>query len=837
MIIFVLAIVLSDTILNKECADTTAEMAKATFPLMYVTQNGQRINCMRGMVLKSDTSLVCDVITPVDAYTRLLELQIVPYANSIQGVSYEVRDTSGERLIENGTIENLKTGSEGGDIIEMSLILKDLLEVEKEYVITFDVSTLGMSDIYFTTRLKLSEDIEKADQAISFALDFSEKTFDKDAARQLTTYLESNEEGDNTTFAKVDIHSSFSQITWGSLEVVRQADPEVYVKRINPYVSTVMLFYPVRLENGMGQENYRIREYYYVRFGSERLYLLDYLRTMDSVFLPRENVYANNKISLGITNTENMEIKESEDGNMIAFVKENALYSIDTNGNKASVVFSFYDEENNDARDIYDGANIKILSIDETGNIRFLVRGYMNRGQHEGGVGVACYYYNSMLNTVEEEVYVPSYATDQYLKAEALGAYASTSGKLYIIADNKLNRIDLTEKTFDVAQEGLIYGKYQVSADRHLIAWRDENEEGESNGFYLYNLATGGKDRINAENGKELTPIGFVGEDLVYGVTDPADYSFDGFGNTVSLMQSVVIMDEDRNILKTYEKPGVWIRHVSVNPSQIRMERVTKNENGVISQLEDDYIMNDLAGSETINMIEVVATQNLEKVAQIAVKSSFSSSKMKVLTPRQVLYEGGRQIFLTQPGTQRPYYFVYGKSGFAGMYQNENDAILLAEAENGSVFDGNGRRIWEKSCRSKTHQIDGITEEKEPGTKSSLAVCLEAMLKKNGISLDVTRLFEKGQTVRDILEKQMPPGKVLELSGISLESALYYVGQDIPVMAMLSDGSAVLIVGYNEQNTILLNPASGKIMKMGMNDSTSYFEANGNRFIAYMKDE
>ncbi len=834
IVIFAFAILLSDKVLNRESADITSEMSKATFPLMYVVRNGQRINCLRGMVLKGDTPLVCDVVTPVDAATRKLELQIDTYGNSITGMNYEVRDTSGERLIENGQIEDLKESGTG--VVDASLMLKDLLEAEKEYVITFGLSAAGRGDIYFNTRLKLSSDIEKADEAIAFALDFSQKTFDKDAARELTTYLESNEEGDNTTFSRVNIHSSFSQITWGSLQVKRETPPQVYIKRINPYVCSVMLTYPVRLESGMGQENYRIREYFYVRFGTERLYLLDYNRTMDSVFSPRENVYANNKISLGISNTSDMEIMESQDGNMLAFVKENALYSIDTTGNRVSVVFSFYDEDNNGEREVYDGSNIKILSIDENGNIRFLVRGYMNRGQHEGGIGVACYYYNSMLNTVEEEVYVPSYATGQYLKAEALGAYVNTSGKLFIIADNKLNRIDLSEKTFDVAQEGLVYGKYQVSADRHLLAWSDE-EEGNRGGFYLYNLATGSKDLINDPGGKHLMPIGFVGEDLIYGVTDPSDYSMDAFGNTVSLMHAVMIMDEDKNVLKTYEKPGVWIRDVEVSPSQIQMSRVSRDANGVISPLDDDFIMNDLAGIENKNLIEIVATQNMEKVAQIAVKSSFASSKMKVLTPRLVLYEGARQLFLTKPGTQRPYYFVYDQTGFCGMYQHENDAIIDAQEKNGSVFDGSGRRIWEKSSRSKVHQIDGITEEKEPGQKSSVAVCLEAIMKKNGINIDAGRSLEQGQSVKEILSKQMPEGDVLELSGISLESALYFVGRDIPVMAILNDGSAVLIIGYNELNTILLNPASGKIMKMGMNDSTAFFESSGNRFMAFLGPE
>ena len=56
------------------------------------------------------------------------------------------------------------------------------------------------------------------------------------------------------------------------------------------------------------------------------------------------------------------------------------------------------------------------------------------------------------------------------------------------------------------------------------------------------------------------------------------------------------------------------------------------------------------------------------------------------------------------------------------------------------------------------------------------------------------------------------------------------------MLALLEDGSAVLLVGFNEYNTGILNPETGTIDKMGMNDSAEWFAENGNRFITYMKN-
>ena len=77
---------------------------------------------------------------------------------------------------------------------------------------------------------------------------------------------------------------------------------------------------------------------------------------------------------------------------------------------------------------------------------------------------------------------------------------------------------------------------------------------------------------------------------------------------------------------------------------------------------------------------------------------------------------------------------------------------------------------------------------------------------------------------------------MLDLTGCTLDAVLYYVNQDIPVLALLRDGSAVLLVGFNEKNTVIMNPETGTVYKMGMNDSREWFEQNGNCFLTYIRN-
>lgn len=60
-----------------------------------------------------------------------------------------------------------------------------------------------------------------------------------------------------------------------------------------------------------------------------------------------------------------------------------------------SLVFGFADAENMDVRTLCDLHDIRLISVDEKGNTTFTVVGYMNRGVHEGQVGVAVYYFDA----------------------------------------------------------------------------------------------------------------------------------------------------------------------------------------------------------------------------------------------------------------------------------------------------------------------------------------------------------------------------------------------------------------------------------------------------------
>ena len=89
-------------------------------------------------------------------------------------------------------------------------------------------------------------------------------------------------------------------------------------------------------------------------------------------------------------------------------------------------------------------------------------------------------------------------------------------------------------------------------------------------------------------------------------------------------------------------------------------------------------------------------------------------------------------------------------------------------------------------------------------------------------------------TPKQILTEALSDDKVIDLTGCNVEQVLYYVNLKTPVYAVVNN-EAMLIVGYDEHNTILYNPDSNTTYKMGLQDSNAMFEAAGNVFLGYLK--
>lgn len=824
---FFVSVLIISKIMNKGNNDLTVEMAPATFPVVYMGMDGVLYNELHGYAEVMDTAYMRDNISVLNG-ARTTEFTIETFDRPISGISFEVRSVDGERLIENTPVIEYE---QRGDSITGKITVKDLIEKNTEYALIWKLDLEGQTVRYYT-RIVWAEDYHLTEK-LAFAMDFSGKTFDKEDVQELAKYMETNSEGNSSNLHEVTIHSNLNQLSWGNLPVEKVTEPVFDVTELAEQTARLKAHYVVKTTNGEEESYFYVEEFYRLRYTADRIYLLDYRRTMNSFLNVSGEIYVNNKIMLGVED-ENLAILESEDGNVFAFQMQNRLYSYNVTTNKMAVVFGFYDEDNKDARTIYNQHGIEILEIDEAGNIHFVVYGYMNRGRYEGQVGVQVYYYDSTLNTIEEILYVPSSVPYQVLKNQMEQIlYLNRDNCLYMMLGDVVYEMDLAEKTYSQILQVLQDDSIKVSENNKMAVWQS-GELYESKELILMNLGTGEKFSIMAGFNEYIMPLGFMDEDLIYGLAYITDITVDSAGRTVFPMYAVYIQDAQGKILKEYSQEGIYVTGCSMQSNQISLERVIRQADGSYKETTGDHIMNRAEAVVKRNTISSVVTENYGTFIQIAVKKDIDAKSLQVLTPQEVLFEGGRQLVLKEDSAADKYY-VYGADGVEGIFRSPARAVSLADEIAGVVLNDAGEYVWIRGNRATRNQIMAIEKASVTEEKNSLAVCLDTMLAYEGVIRNSEYLLNQGETVYSILQDNLEDAQVLDLQGCSLDAILYYVNRDIPVLASLNDGNAVLIVGFNQYNVVIMNPSDGTLAKHGISDTAKWLEANGNSFITYIK--
>lgn len=830
IVTFFLAVGFFSIILNHKNVEMTVDITPASYPTVSVQYAEVILNRMEGHVRRMKPAYMRNSITPLSE-GRSLTLCIDTYGSDITGLSYEVRSVDGERLIENSAVTDYV--EKDGQIIS-SITLKDLLEDNTEYTFITILQLGGQTELYYYTRIIKAYDYDAASK-ITFASRFSDKTFDAEGENDdIAVYLESDSTGDNTNYAQVNIHSSFDMVTWGELEPAKESEVVVTLLELAPTTATVQLDYVVSLADGKKRNYYAVTEHYRMRKGTERIYLLDYDRTMDQYFFEENNAFYGDKIMLGISD-DNLSLVESADGNQFAFVKSGSLYSCNIAGQSCARVYSFYDEENWDWRTRNNNHGIRVLDIDESGNIAFMVFGYMNRGAHEGETGIQVYTYDGVTNTLEEALFIPYDKSYEMLRTnvEKL-SYLNKNGELFLYLEGRIHSVNIQTGEEQTIVTGLTDQTFQVSDDHTMLVWLQSERLYGSHEMVMLDLTSGSRSEISVGSNECVMPLGFMGADLLYGVALEEDIRTDASGEVTFPMYVLHICNKWGTVLKSYEQDGLYITGCELNENMITLERVKKRDDGGFSLATPDTIMNNQEQPTGKNMVEHVTTENLKKIVQIAMRGEMPDKGMKYMVPKEALYEGDRSLIVECPQrTDR--FFVYHQGEIAGVYTQPADAIRQAYELAGVVVDDKGSYIWIRGNLATRNQIMKITGTQEDETTTGMAVCLETILNYEGYSVDAQALLDKGYNAMEILEEYLPEQRVLDLTGCSLESVLYYLNRDIPVLAVADDQSALLLVGFNDLNTVWMNPKTGKVYKVGMNDSRKFFEENGNRFITYIE--
>ena len=305
----------------------------------------------------------------------------------------------------------------------------------------------------------------------------------------------------------MNLKSTFDQVTWGSLapQIYRKAVPTIC--EINANTCSITNDYLISAAGrNDNTEIYHVFEFYRLRSYNDRIMLLDFNRQAIQVYDGSYGSVSADGVFLGI-NTRNVDYMSNSSASIVAFVADYSLWEFNSNSDKLSLVFSFHDTEG-DERNDHSDYRIKIIRVAETGDIDFVVYGYMNRGVHEGTMGISLYHSTGDGATLTERAFISYPKSFAYLENDLKKlCYITQKGHAYIYLDRTVYGIDPETGMTDVVVEDINPDCIVMAGDNDQIAWAEEMDKNASRSITLLNLESG--DTCNVIlSGNTITNIG-----------------------------------------------------------------------------------------------------------------------------------------------------------------------------------------------------------------------------------------------------------------------------------------------------------------------------------------
>lgn len=802
LLVFLLGTAGTALLLNSESTDNRSDFNDAVFPEVMVDMNDTLINRMYGYAKPMQADFTRDSVTPLDT-SKKLTFKVNPYDSEVKSFSYEIRTSDGSKVLENKKIKNLVKEDQ---YLSVDVEIGSDLRMNQEYSMQIALE-LDEGTAYYYTRVVSRSQVHASDYA-AFVKYFYEACLDKESADALGSYLEPQTTGAATNYSGININSSLSEISWGNLAPQLCQEGIPVIKEINETTASVVLEYQLTSQNDDEEtELYDVKEFYRMKYQDTRIYLLDFQRSANQVFDGTLPVYEDDGIILGVRD-KNVEYMMNDAATVIAFVQEGDLWSYSPGNEKVNQVFSFRKLKDGDFRDSRTQHDIKIVRVTDEGDIDFVLYGYMNRGSHEGYEGIAVYHYNRDKNVAEERAFIPVSESFEFLKKDLEKlSYVNEKNELFLILAKNLYRINIEENSSEILEKGIKNANFVSSDNNDHAAWL-VSEGDEKGNIKEIDFDTCKTRLIAPQKGQRLRTVGFMNEDLIYGMLNKEDILTDEEGHKSVGIRILRIEDFEGNVKKEYRKDGLYITDISVGNTLIEFELSAKSgETSYVAQKKDTIMNNKKAAANTVKIELISASRTGVRVKLVFNTTKQTDSPLAMYA--KVSSSDRKDIVLDTQIPQEIAYYVYGQGGLDGIYIDPAKAVLRADTLGGVVLNRTQQYVWERGNKKTKMQID---------TEEIPEIVLQG-------TYDI-------KTLKKSLKKT---GTVIDLSGCSLDSVLYEISAQRPVIAKTGADTSVVIVGYDEYNTWLYDPVKKETYPYGMNDSTDLFQKAGNVFITYIE--
>jgi hypothetical protein len=550
-------------------------------------------------------------------------------------------------------------------------------------------------------------------------------------------------------------------------------------------------------------DSYEVNDFYRIlQSGEDRFYLLSYDRRANQNFDGNEDLQASGRLNLGIKESQiECEAKSDEKGQYAYFVDSGQLWCYARTENKFTNVFSFRSVDDTGLRSFSSQHDIRLLSVDENGAADFLVYGYMARGEHEGETGVSLYRYDYEENEVSECIFIPLDLTYDEMQGKIGDVAYLSDDQFYIRIDTVLYSIDLVSREMMIMTEGLYDGTYAVNTDGTRLAYQYTHSLDDEEQIRILNLSDGTEKLLNVHDygnkGEDdrLRLIGYIGDDIVFGICSRGDIEKADGVNQVFPMYGIYILDSGYELIKTYEEDGIYVVSASIDGMRVNLSRMVRNEEGFLVSTTIDQLMNRSENNAKSGMYtEVVTTKSRKKEIYLYLPSTAGNTESVSLRySKAVVYDAdGRFVLNTEENTTMCYY-AYGYGRCLGVFDNLSDAVRSAADKEGMVLDTQGSCLWHR-----TQKMNTILWNEAYGNLG----------------------------VSDFAQN---------LTGLSLDNILYFISDGKLVLARCGQDSFALLYDYDNTNIYYYDQETGKLLTKTRTEAEKLFIEWGNVFLTQEK--
>ena len=743
---------------NRSSTDTE-DIAKsdANIPKLYNVIGDYYINKMYGYSDEMDTMVSDNVLSlMLDDFSmkfRIVDTNI----SEVEEFDYSIRTFDTNELVESGDRKKVE-----GDILDLRL--SSLMEENKEYFLQLRLYTKEKTFNYYTRIIR--SDIDFAKKLIDMANTFSNNNFDSNNARENAMYLESDGTGNARGLEYVTLKSDYEMMSYNGMKLT-PSEKEVKLVNYNGKIGEIHFSYTADSDG----KSYNIEENFICKAGSQRLYMLDYTRTMNQR-LSKSLQYAK-KIDLGIGNRAT-NIISSKSGEKLAFLADNKLFLSDSKNGKLELVYT-------------GGNNDCILPLKFGDSLYFLSYGYNVDDTHIGDVGVSLLKYGWDSKKVSKLAFVKVDVDAASLK-ESINelAFMVDGGMLYLKLLDKVVGLDIASGSYVTVAENLEYGKYSISQDKSLLSWNV------GDGLNIYNFATGENKQLDNAN-EVMLPIGYIGSDLVVAIESQNVSSTINGKSSGNIFEKLSIYNNLLELQKDYTYDNRYIDNIKVSGNRVHIDLYQYDGTNFTRAGEDTIISNKSVKNDSRVSFYTDNFRGKNYVIDSTkyIESEVSYAKELSIDSSNTLYN----IELNGTYLQKMYY-VYINSKLAGIYDEPVKAIEDAYADMGFVRR-NGIMVYVRAMV-------------ETLANTNFDVAQAA---------DYVHYWENDRLTR--------------FEGITLKEAMYFITIKKPVFTFTAINNPVIIIAYDSKTVTVYDINTASIQKIDINEAQSIFNNTQNDFSCF----